>query len=69
MPIQYWNYQLNGFYQMMLHLDERYGIGDIHETTLTVDPSYLEETLGGAWSPLGSVSYSGTPVHYWVKES
>lgn len=66
-PAQYFNWQFSGSYYWFLHLDQRYGIGDIYTTNTSKTPDGLSETLGGGWEYIGSAAKTYGTIYYWKK--
>jgi len=67
-PIQFLNYQLNGVYLWMEHLDERYISGDCFKS-IGSDKTTIDAQLGGSWTLLDTVVVGGIgSVQYWVKD-
>lgn len=61
MPIQYWNYQINGIHKWVKHLDQRHAPGDVI-TDLSTDVKAVSNRLGGEWRLLSTI---GTLNYYW----
>lgn len=68
MPIQYWNYQLNGYSSLSAHIDERLAVGDIKEITEDLTVAAVNAKYSGTWTLLGSDTQFATTVYYWIKE-
>lgn len=77
MPIQYYNYQLDGYSKWIQHEDEKWGVGDIYEHRALIPAGQQEATqesvedqFGGTWGFVGyRIPPSTTRWTIWKKIS
>ena len=55
----FFNYLFNNIFRSLIHLDERYLIGDTHTTTSAEDAAAISIRLGGTWVLVGTASLAG----------
>lgn len=68
-PVQYINWQMNGAYRWIEHINQRLVTGDVYLTTEVETVSDINEQLGGTWVYQGAVSKPWGNQYYWKKTS
>ena len=53
------NFLFNNIFRKLLHLSERYAIGDTHTTISAEDATAISTRLGGTWVLVGTQSLAG----------
>lgn len=66
-PVQYINWQMNGAYQWIVHLDQRLVVGDVYITSEVETEATINEQLGGGWLQIGTVTQAWGTDYYWKK--
>lgn len=61
------NYLFNVAFRWILHLKERYSVGDIHITASAEDATAISTRLGGTWVDRGTDTLAGQTVNVFEK--